>query len=74
MALRLVRGIARETPEKPSRKSREEYMIACLSDEVADEKFTDWERGFVASVARQLARGGKLSDRQRQILERLWEK
>jgi len=74
MALRMVRGIRRE-PEKPQQnKSREEYLVACLSEEASDSKFTDWERSFIMSLAKQVGQGRKLSDKQKEILERLWEK
>jgi hypothetical protein len=74
MALRMVKGIHRE-PEKSQRhKSREEYLIACLGEEANDAKFTDWERGFIASLVKQVGQGRKLSDKQKEILERLWEK
>ena len=74
MALRLVRGVHRE-PEKPrQKKSRAEYLAACLGEEANDLKFSDWERGFIVSVARQVAQGRKPSDKQTEILERLWEK
>lgn len=73
MALRLVRGIRNE-PEKSKNKSREEYLVACLRDEANDSKFSDWERDFIGSVVRQVAQGRKLSEKQKEILERLWEK
>ncbi|HEY3302507.1 MAG TPA: hypothetical protein VGL70_03105 [Candidatus Binatia bacterium] len=74
MALRMVRGILRE-PERPQQnKSREEYLVACLGEEASDAKFTDWERGFIMSLVKQVGQGRKLSDKQKEILERLWEK
>ncbi|MGH7767401.1 MAG: hypothetical protein ACREQP_08100 [Candidatus Binatia bacterium] len=73
MALRMVRGIRRE-PEKSQHKSREEYLVACLGEETNDAKFTDWERGFIVSLVKQVGQGRKLSDKQKEILERLWEK
>lgn len=74
MALRLVRGISKE-PEKPkTQKSRGEYLVACLSEEAKDPKFSDWERNFILSLARQAGQGRKLTPRQNEILERLWNK
>jgi hypothetical protein len=73
MALRLVRGIATET-EKPKQKSREEYLLACLREEVSDPKFTEWEQDFIVSLARQVQQGKKLSVKQKGILERIWKK
>jgi hypothetical protein len=49
-------------------------LVACLRDEVNDAKFSEWERGFITSVARQVAQGRKLSEKQKQILERIWDK
>lgn len=74
MALRLVRGIQRRPEKSTQKKSREEYLVACLSEEANDSKFSDWERAFISSLARQVAEGRKLSDKQKEILERLWEK
>ncbi len=74
MALHMVKGIRRE-PEKPrQQKSREEYLVACLGQEVNDSKFTDWERSFIASLVEQVRQGRRLSDKQKEVLERLWEK
>ena len=73
MALRLVKGIRNETG-KSGNKSREEYLAACLRDEANDPKFSDWERDFIGSVVRQVAEGRKLSEKQKEILERLWGK
>ena len=75
MALKLVKSTARKEPQGGERhKSREEYLIACLREEIYDPKFTDWERSFVASVSTLVRRGKKLTEKQTQILERLWEK
>lgn len=74
MALRMVRGPRRE-PDKPAaQKSRAEYLVACLREEANDPKFSDWERDFIASLARQVGQGRKLSEKQTEILERLWDK
>jgi hypothetical protein len=74
MALRMVRGPRRE-PEKPTaQKSRAEYLVACLREEANDPKFSDWERDFILSLARQVGQGRRLSEKQEEILERLWDK
>jgi hypothetical protein len=74
MALRMVKGVRRE-PEKPAgKKSRAEYLVACLKEEANDPKFSDWERDFIVSLVRQVGSGRKLSDKQEEILERLWDK
>jgi hypothetical protein len=74
MALKLVRTSNKKPVEVDKEKSRDEYLVACLRDEVNDPKFSDWERGFIASVVRQVSQGRKLSEKQKQILERIWNK
>jgi hypothetical protein len=74
MALKLVRGIAKSDGQEKRQKSREEYLIACLRDERNDPKFSDWEKQFIGSLARQVDQGRKLTDRQKEILERIWKK
>jgi predicted ATP-binding protein involved in virulence len=73
VALKLVR-----TPKEPKpsnrQKSREEYLVACLSEEANDPKFTDWEKNFILSLTRQVGRGRKPSSMQKEILQRLWKK
>ncbi len=73
MALKLVK-ISKEPERAKRQKTREEYMVACLSEETRDPKFTDWERQFVTSLARQMAQGRKLSLKQKEVVERLWDK
>lgn len=73
MTLRLVRMPKKaEAPEQ--QKSREEYLVACLREEADDAKFTDWERKFIASLFKQVGQGRKLTERQKEILERIWKK
>jgi hypothetical protein len=74
MALKLVKINNKKPEPASSEKSRHEYLIACLKDEVDDPKFSDWEREFITSVARQVSQGRNLSDKQKQILERIWDK
>jgi hypothetical protein len=74
MALKLVKKSTRAQIPADKNKPREEYMLACLREERSDPKFSDWERNFIASLARQVDLGRKLSDRQKQILERIWDK
>ena len=73
MALKLVR-----TPKEPNpgnqQKSRDEYLVTCLSEEANDPKFTDWERSFIISLSRQLGSRNRLSQKQKEILQRLWRK
>lgn len=74
MALKLVKSSNKKPEQLTQEKSRDEYLIACLQDEVNDPRFSDWERGFITSLARQVSQGRKLSDKQKQILERIWDK
>ncbi len=73
MALKLVRTPKEPIPGKQL-KSREAYLVACLSGESNDPKFTDWEKNFIMSLTRQVGRGRKLSPKQEEILQRLWKK
>jgi hypothetical protein len=74
MALKLVKKSNRSPIPADKSKSREEYMLACLREERNDPKFSDWEKNFIMSLARQVDLGRKLSDRQKEILERIWDK
>src|ERR1043166_9339208 len=74
MALRMVRGPRREPAKPTAQKSRAEYLVACLREEANDPKFSDWERDFIVSLARQVGQGRKLSEKQEEIIERLWDK
>lgn len=74
MALRLAKGISREPTREKARKTREEYLLECLSEEAEDPRFTPWEREFVRSLARQLSRGRPPTPKQKAVLERLWQK
>jgi hypothetical protein len=74
MALRLVKDVPKEAGQAKHKKSREEYLIACLREETRDSKFTEWERDFIASLARQVEQGRTLTEKQKETLERIWEK
>jgi hypothetical protein len=74
MALRLVRGIRRDPEKSTEQKPREEYLVTCLSEEADDPKFSDWERNFILSLARQVGQGRKLTPKQKEVVERLWTK
>lgn len=74
MALKLVKSTNKKPQEVSQEKSRDEYLVACLKDELNDPKFSDWERDFITSLARQVGQGRKLSEKQKQILERIWDK
>jgi len=74
MALKLVKKSSRAPIPADKNKSREEYILTCLRDELRDPKFSDWEKNFIASLSKQIDMGRKLTDRQKQILERIWDK
>ena len=74
MALKLVKKSNRGPIPADKNKSREEYMLACLRDELSDPKFSDWEKNFIASLSKQIDLGRRLTDRQKEILERIWDK
>ena len=73
MALKLVR-IPKEPEPSKQQKSREEYLVACLSEEANEPKFTDWEKNFILSLTRQVRRGRRPSSMQKEVLQRLWKK
>jgi hypothetical protein len=73
MALKLVKGISKPR-EEIKQKSREEYLLACLREEKNDPRFSEWEKQFIASVAKQVDGGRKLTEKQQAILERIWDK
>jgi hypothetical protein len=75
MALKLVKNSPKKEPEQTQQsKSREDYLITCLREEIYDPKFTDWERNFIASLSRLVRQGKKLTEKQIEVLERLWAK
>lgn len=39
-----------------------------------EEKLSDWERGFIDSIGKQLADGRSLTDKQIERLEAIWER
>ncbi len=73
MALKLIR-IPKEPKPSKQQKSREEYLVACLSEEANDPKFTGWEKNFILSLTRQVRRGIRPSSMQKEVLQRLWKK
>ena len=47
----------------------------CLEQlEVSNCPFTDWEKEFLQSASEQFERKGGLSEKQQEILEKIWEK
>lgn len=39
-----------------------------------EDKLSDWERGFIDSIGRQMADGRALTDKQVERLEEIWER
>lgn len=39
-----------------------------------ESKLTDWERGFIDSISKQLAEGRRLSAKQTETLDNIWER
>ena len=74
MPLKLVRGSRQQPKPVGQQKCREEYLVHCLREEKGDAKFTDWERRFISSLARQIDQGRRLTEKQKEVLERIWEK
>ncbi len=54
-------------------QNRATFILKCLNDEANDD-YTDWERGFVANVSRQVEKGKDLSEKQEAILEKIYSK
>ncbi len=55
--------------------SKSDEIQTMLDDcEKRSEKLSDWECEFIDSISDQLGRGRGLSEKQEQILERIWEK
>jgi len=55
---------------------RAHYIITCILDEIDDDFYTDWEREFVESIAKQIE-GKKevtLTELQEEKLEDIWRK
>jgi hypothetical protein len=48
-----------------------DYMLGELADNL---KLTSWEKNFVESVSDQWERTRRLSDKQREVLGRIWDK
>lgn len=39
-----------------------------------ESKLTDWERGFIDSLSKQLAEGRRLTEKQAAALDEIWER
>jgi hypothetical protein len=51
----------------------DEYMQLIEDCENREDRLSDWERGFIDSVRRQIEGGGALSEKQAEKLNDVWE-
>lgn len=42
--------------------------------EARESRLTDWERGFIDSIKRQIAEGTRLTKKQAEALDEVWER
>ncbi len=55
--------------------SRQDEHATMVADcEARESKLSDWERSFIDSIARQLAAGRALTDKQAERLDEIWDK
>lgn len=52
----------------------EEYITLLDDCEAREERLTDWERGFVDSLRRQIEQGRRPSVKQIESLDKAWER
>jgi len=52
----------------------DEHQQMVLDCETRESKLTDWERGFIDSISRQIAEGRRLSEKQAERLDTIWER
>jgi len=52
----------------------DEHQQMVQDCETRESKLTDWERGFIDSISRQIAEGRSLSDKQAERLDTIWER
>ncbi len=56
--------------QENKQKLHESWIEACLNESV--KRLTKWEEEFLESISDQIARTGSLSERQIEILERIY--
>lgn len=54
--------------------THDEHQQMVKDCENRESKLTDWERGFIDSISKQLAEGRRLSDNQAARLDEIWER
>lgn len=52
----------------------DEYLMMLDDCEKREERLTDWERGFVDSLRRQIEAGRRPSQKQIESLDAVWER
>ena len=52
----------------------DEYLTLLDDCEKREERLTDWERGFVDSLRRQIEQGRRPSQKQIESLDSMWER
>lgn len=55
-----------------SKPDEHRQMVTDCEDR--ESKLSDWERGFIDSIGRQLDAGRSLTDKQAESLDRIWER
>lgn len=53
---------------------QDEYVTLLDDCEQREERLTDWERGFVDSLRRQIEQGRRPTPKQIEALDRAWER
>ena len=68
--------LQRSIDESEDANERARFLVKCLADEAYSGKFTDWEDEFIESLYDKLLANPKavFSDKQLEILERIWKK
>ncbi len=57
-----------------SASTHDEHQQMVKDCENRESKLTDWERGFIDSISKQLAEGRRLSAKQAAHLDEIWER
>ena len=57
-----------------STSTHDEHQQMVKDCEKRESKLTDWERGFIDSISKQMAEGRRLSEKQAATLDRIWER
>lgn len=57
-----------------STSTHDEHQQMVKDCENRESKLTDWERGFIDSISKQLVEGRRLSEKQAAHLDEIWER